>query len=285
MKMLSIIICSRTQNISENLSENIKNTIGCEYELIVIDNSENKYSIFEAYNLGIVKSKGEYLCMMHDDVLLHTIAWGGIVNTIFKDDNEIGLIGVAGATIKTKSPSAWWDCPENQRVMNIIQHFPNQTTEEWNCGFGYRSVIKVAAIDGVFMAMRRDNQICFDSTMHGFHNYDLNISFEYIKKGYKIVVTNEVLLEHFSLGIVNEAWFRSTYALHKKYRKLLPLGKCEKANCNKLEVINAKHFIEESLKYGLHTIAIAVWMQLFCLNPITQYHYSFWKRIIKEKLC
>ena len=283
--MISIIICSRTQNISENLSENIKNTIGCEYELIVIDNSENKYSIFEAYNLGIVKSKGEYLCMVHDDVLLHTIGWGGIVNTIFKDDNEIGLIGVAGATIKTKSPSAWWDCPEDQRVMNIVQHFPNQTTEEWNCGFVYGSVIKVAAIDGVFMAMRKDNHICFDGTMNGFHNYDLNISFEYIKKGYKIVVTNEVLLEHFSLGVVNEAWVRSTYAIHKKYGKLLPLGKCEKAYSEKLEVINAKHFIEESFKYGLHTIAIAVWAQLFYLNPLTKYHYKFWKRILKEKLC
>jgi hypothetical protein len=34
-----------------------KLTIGCEYELIIIDNSENKYSIYEAYNLGIERYK------------------------------------------------------------------------------------------------------------------------------------------------------------------------------------------------------------------------------------
>jgi hypothetical protein len=45
--MISIIICSRTQTISSDLFENIKDTIGCDYELVVIDNSENTYSIFD----------------------------------------------------------------------------------------------------------------------------------------------------------------------------------------------------------------------------------------------
>jgi hypothetical protein len=52
--------------------------IGCEYESIIIDNSENRYSIFEAYNLGIDKSKYEYLCLMHDDILIYTIEWVGL---------------------------------------------------------------------------------------------------------------------------------------------------------------------------------------------------------------
>ena len=44
--MISIIICSRTERINYDLSENIKKSVGCDYELIIIDNSENKYSIF-----------------------------------------------------------------------------------------------------------------------------------------------------------------------------------------------------------------------------------------------
>ena len=67
--MISIIICCRIQTINKDLSENIKNTVGCDYELIVIDNSQNSYSIFEAYNLGIERSNGDYLCFIHDDIL------------------------------------------------------------------------------------------------------------------------------------------------------------------------------------------------------------------------
>jgi glycosyltransferase involved in cell wall biosynthesis len=283
--MISIIICSRVKTISSTLSKNIKDTIGCAYELIVVDNSENRYSIFEAYNLGIEKSEGEYLCCIHDDIFIHTIGWGNSINLIFNVDKNVGLIGVASAKVKTKVPSAWWDCPEEEKVINIIQHFSNKEKENWQFGFENGLTTEVVVIDGVFMAMRKDKYIRFDNKMKGFHNYDLNISFEYIKKGYKIVVTNEVLLEHFSLGILNEAWVRSTYTIHKRYNKLLPLGKHEKPISKNLEVANAKRFIEESFKYSLNTIAISVWMKLFCLNPVSKYHFKFWKRILKQKLC
>ena len=65
--MISIIICSRTATISKKLSANIAETISCDYELVIVDNSENKYSIFNAYNIGIKRSKGKYLCFVHDD--------------------------------------------------------------------------------------------------------------------------------------------------------------------------------------------------------------------------
>jgi glycosyltransferase involved in cell wall biosynthesis len=283
--MLSIIICSRTQNISACLFKNIKNTVGLEYELIVIDNSENTFSIFEAYNLGIERSKNDYLCFIHDDVLFHTKNWGNIINTIFNNDNKIGLIGVAGAKIKTKVPSAWWNCSEDQKAINIIQHFSNKNKENWSFGFENDKNTEVVAIDGVFMAMRKNKQIHFDSEMKGFHNYDLNISFEWKKKGFIIIVTNEILLEHFSLGILNESWVRSTYKIHQRYKKLLPLGISEKLINKKVEVKIAESFIAESFKHSLTIIAISVWVQLFCLYPISTYHFRFWKRIIKEKLC
>jgi len=279
--MVSIIICSRENTISQELSVNIAETVSCAYELIVIDNSKNIYSIFEAYNLGIDRSNGEYLCFMHDDIFIHSGGWGNTIQNIFSDDRQIGLIGVAGAKIKTKMPSAWWDCPEDQKVIHIIQHYPNQEKEIVKLGFGTEQYVEAVAIDGVFMAMRRDNRIRFNTKMTGFHNYDLNISFEYKKHGYKIIVTNKILTEHFSLGTLNEAWVRSTHKIHDIYIKLLPLSNREKLLSKKIEVANAKQFIDESLKYGLNKIAISVWMQLFRLNPISKYHYRFWKRILK----
>jgi hypothetical protein len=51
--MISLVICSRTSQLNESLRQNIDETIGVEYELVLIDNSKNELSIFEAYNKGI----------------------------------------------------------------------------------------------------------------------------------------------------------------------------------------------------------------------------------------
>ena len=75
--LISLIICSRKADISEELKQNIAETIGCEYELCVIDNSRNEYSIFSAYNEGVRRAKGDILCFMHEDVLFRTNKWGG----------------------------------------------------------------------------------------------------------------------------------------------------------------------------------------------------------------
>ncbi len=282
--MISIIICSRKKEINSGLSENIINTIGCEYELIVIDNSENKYSIFEAYNLGIERSTGDYLCFMHDDIILHTLGWGTIIDRVFKKDPQIGLIGIAGSTAKTKAPSAWWDCAEDEKVINIIQHFPTKEKEIWNFGFEKEQNTEVVAIDGVFMVMQRDKLLYFNTDMKGFHNYDLNISFECKKQGYKIIVTNEIVLEHFSSGVLNEAWVGSTYTIHKLYKEVLPLMINANAIGKETEEANVKRFLEECFKYGLTKITILVWIQLFCLRPKSNYHYRFWKRLVRAKV-
>jgi hypothetical protein len=42
--------------------------------------------------------------------------------------------------------------------------------------------IEVVVVDGIFM--EKNSRLRFSSEMKGFHNYDLNISFEYKKNGY-----------------------------------------------------------------------------------------------------
>ena len=282
--MISIIICSRTKTISVNLIENIKKTIGCEYELVVIDNSENTYSIFEAYNEGIEKSKGDYLCMIHDDICFQTIGWGNVINQILINNEKIGLIGVAGAKVKTKMASTWWDNYEGQGVINIIQHHKNKEKEIHNSGFENEQDVNVVVIDGVFMAMRRDSRILFHPKMKGFHAYDLNISFEYMKYGYEIIVTNKILLEHFSSGVINETWIEASYKIHNLYKKELPLFVSGQFVTKAHEIINAQRFINKSLNLGFIKIAISVWFQLFLLEPFSKYNFRFWKRIIKNDL-
>ena len=48
--MISIIVCSKFPTLSKELLDNISQTVGTDYEIVSIDNSQAKYSIFEAYN-------------------------------------------------------------------------------------------------------------------------------------------------------------------------------------------------------------------------------------------
>ena len=93
--MISIIICSREKTRASQLKKNIQDTIGTEFETIIIDNSENKHSITQAYNIGIDQSKFDYLCFIHEDIEFKTSNWGNIL-TSHIDKNPQGIVGVAG---------------------------------------------------------------------------------------------------------------------------------------------------------------------------------------------
>jgi len=275
--MISIIICSRAQKISPVLSQNIEETIGCAYEFIFIDNSENTYSIFEAYNLGIKKSKGNFWCFMHDDIFIHTNNWGLELIKIFESDSKIGLIGVAGAKIKTKMPSAWFDCPESQKLI-YLQHYDKKLIKLRETGWENEKYGDVAIIDGVFMVGKKDESIKFDERLNGFHNYDLYLSLTYRKENYKVIVTRSVLLEHFSNGKIDKSWYKSTLQFDFFYRKCLPI-KVENPLIAKelkiLEFINGKQFCVNLLHYNLTSSAIKYWFRLLLLNPFSNFHLRF----------
>ncbi len=273
--MISVIICSRSQKIPEELSNNIESTINCEFEWVIIDNSKRNLTIFEAYNIGIERSKGAILCFMHDDILIHTMDWGNTLLKLFQTSDRIGLIGVAGSVIKTKAPSAWTDCKEEQKIISIVQHFPNKDKEHWNNGFENQSLVEVVAIDGVFMAMRRDSRFRMNEDLKGFHNYDLNVSLEYKKYGYEIMVTNQVLIEHFSIGNMNRDWVVSTASIHQLYKHMLPLCVGKSVLERALEIENTKIFILKSIRFSEFKLAISAWMDLLILHPFVVLNLKF----------
>ncbi|MBZ4036563.1 glycosyltransferase family protein [Flavobacterium sp. 17A] len=279
--MLSIIICSRTKSISNDLVNNINQTIGIEHELVVIDNSNNEYSIFEAYNIGLTQSKNQLICFLHDDIHFITQNWGKIVVEIFQKNKDIGLIGIAGAKSKTKMPSAWWDCANEDLYMNIYQHLRDGRKEHWYKGFTNNALEDVVAIDGVFMAARKDNSIIFNTKLSGFHNYDLNFSFEYLKNRYRVVVTKEILLEHLSIGILNESWYKSTLQIHELYRNFLPLNKSNYDSSKKYEFINGARFLDHLLKLKLKKQAFYLWIKLFKIKPASKFQFKFFKSLFQ----
>ncbi|MGM1056436.1 MAG: glycosyltransferase [Bacteroidota bacterium] len=277
---ISVVICSRNGAVSKALIANIKNTIGLENEIIIIDNTANKYSIFQAYNLGLDRSQKDIVCFLHEDILFHTQNWGKILRDIFLSDPLAGLIGIAGGKIKCSMPSAWWDSGKN--AVHIIQHFNHKPEELRKNGFEDLVTLEVAAIDGVFMVMRRNKSIRFDERLKGFHNYDLHLSMLHHMLKKKVLVTDKILIEHFSHGNLNRAWYESTSFFHKLYKKNLPVvrGNFSKSTLKKKEITVGFRFINGLVQNKLYKDAFYWWYQIFKLAPFSRYHLKFLIKLV-----
>lgn len=195
--MISIIICSRNSNISSELRQNIAETIGCEHELVIIDNSTNNYSIFNAYNEGVKRSKGEILCFSHDDILFHSTSWGISIEELFKDDS-IGEIGVIGTHFLPAAPMYWWASPFISQYSINNDNGKASINDTRNYFKGH--IADVVAVDGVcfFIPKALFSSIRFDNkTYNGFHAYDMDISMQVQSLGKRVCVTDLLTVEHF----------------------------------------------------------------------------------------
>ena len=226
--MISIIICSRKTDISQELKDNIAATIGCEYELC---NSRNEYNIFTAYNEGVCRAKGEVLCFMHEDVLFHSECWGGIVNDYFADCKDAGLLGVIGGQFIPDTPSSYWE--GGTQVGAVIQGYK----DEKGCYQTYIEGSKpkelyseVVAVDGLFICIPKNlfdlKVLAWDSeTFHGFHCYDMDICYQVVNNGKKVMIARDILIEHQSPGNTDSVYCEQSQLLYNKWRNFLPIIK------------------------------------------------------------
>lgn len=287
MVNVSVVICSREPALIESLKVNIEATIGCEYEIIVVDNFSNKYSIFNAYNVGIEKSIGNILCFVHEDVLFHTCDWGKKLKNIFAQNLQIGIVGIAGSKIISDVPSGWWEQPSKALVKNILQHRPDGRVEHLNNGFEDENEQEVAVIDGVFMCLRRDSRIKFNENLKGFHNYDQSICLDYLEKDYQIVVTNQILLEHLSNGTIDSRWLNATCEFYRLYQKHLPKVIGDAGLGNKERVQQISRFIFHCKNTGNAKLAFTFWAKLLKkepLHPDHKNHLRYFLNFVRTKL-
>jgi hypothetical protein len=239
--MISIVICSLNQKLTDDLKKNISNTIGVEYEIIVINNENSQHSIFSAYNIGVKRSKGSIICFCHEDIKFHTKDWGKNINRHFLD-KDIGMIGIIGANIYPKSPSPWWsDHDVVDHLVNVIQHWPQSNTNHnpyskpydgnENISIDYSNPTgevraQASGLDGLWFCIKKElfDKIEFDEkTYSGFHFYDSDISLQ-VQQHAKIYVVFDILLEHFSAGDVNSGkWVEACIAFNRKWKDYLPI--------------------------------------------------------------
>lgn len=218
--MFSLIICSRNENISEELRKNIALSIGKYlYEIIVVDNSKNEYNIFQAYNVGVKKARYAYLCFMHEDILYLTDDWGKIIIEEFKNP-EIGMLGVVGGQYVGKYQTYWFDSG-----FNIGQFYDNNKNSwKWPKSISGSDVV---AIDGLWMCIRRElfmqNKLEWDTKNYkGFHFYDMDMSMQVLHSGYRIKIAEGLLIQHISFGKLGRTFWMSCIRFHRKWNYFLP---------------------------------------------------------------
>ncbi len=249
--MISIIICARKSDIAETLRQNIESTIGLVHEIIVINNSENKYNIFSAYNEGVRLSKFPFLLFMHDDVLMHTDHWGDKLLQHFNDE-KVGAVGIAGTPYLSYAPGGWWS--NGMGHLYLLQsNKPGQAPEFQNIFPKNSSEENVVVLDGVWFCIRKSlfDVIRFDDkTFNGFHFYDADISVQISRAGYRLLCINDILLHHLSMGVLDKKWVDNAYIFHKKWKSQLPLATVDYGlawQC-KIEQRSVKEFIDTQLQ-------------------------------------
>lgn len=229
--MLSIIVSSYQKDYFDQFSENVNLTIGENfvYEIIQIWNP-GAMGICEAYNKGAEQAKYDNLLFVHEDVFFETEDWGKILCNYLRED-KTGCLGIAGSSIKTLFPTAWWEIKEND-FLHLNQKYQNNQIREFRVSENNNEVI---LLDGVFIGVRKNvwKEIKFnENLLKGFHAYDVDFSVRVSKK-YKNYVNNDILITHLSNGNVNKNWFEDIIKVYKESK-----GEMKTFNAKEINRIN-----------------------------------------------
>jgi hypothetical protein len=126
--------------------------------------------------------------------------------------------------------------------------------------------------------MNRNTGITFNDSIDSFHCYDQAISIECFKAGFKIGVTNEILIVHSSTGNINPSWYYSIDKLLTIYKNDLPIKGIGSNIINFQSKVNLYIlYIEGCLQNNLRSIAKKYWLKLIFLKPFSSYHFKFLK--------
>ena len=286
--MISVIVCSINPLLLANLKNNIQSSIGIDYEVICVDNRNDKKGISEVYNEAAKRATFNILCFVHEDVFIHSNNWGISLLKVLSDE-AIGLVGVSGTIYKSNYPSVWSACDQSFYRSNTIQHFKSEEQPVISIINPFnRAVEEVAVLDGVFLATKKsifDSYFFDEKIFKNFHCYDLDISFN-IGTDFRIIVTYDILLEHFSEGSLNRSWVEDSIKLHEKWNQILPreIGEIGIVQKEKSDCISCQNILGQVLKFSFSKRIILKYYFKLILKYRKYNHFNYTKTVLKRLL-
>lgn len=227
--MISLIICSTKKETPQWLVENIKQTIGAEYEIIHIDNSENRFNMCSAYNEGIRRANGDVLCFMHEDIKYYSQDWGKSIERHMQNP-DVSMLGVFGSTVVPKDFDFRFSgfttghlIQRTVRISNPKEYVLDGVNWDVNA-----PLMNVAMVDGCWFCIKAslfkgDNPIRFDDkTFDSFHLYDCDICMQVNERKKGIYLVSDIVLEHFSEGVFADGYLDGINKFFSKWADSLP---------------------------------------------------------------
>jgi len=285
--MISIIVSSYKSENFLTFSQNVKETIGdIIYEIVKIENP-GIMGICEAYNIGIEKSQFSYFCFCHDDILFRTQNWGEKLIFAFQDNPDIGLIGCAGSTYKAWVPSGWASPQESSLIkLNLIQTKNDGRKLKFISANMLKKLEPVVSLDGCWLCTKKEitEEFRFDErTFRNYHCYDIDYSLQVFSK-YKVVVIQDILIEHCSDGNFSSSWLNETYKLHAKWKELPKKVQDLTPNQISEQEMNAYSFLlAKTLELGTNRIQLL--KVLFSLYLVKLLGIGKWLQLFKWTFC
>jgi len=106
--MISVVCVYNSEEILKNVLLKSLDTQTIKFELITLDNRDNRYSsAAEALNYGGGKAKGEYIMFVHQDMWLGSNSWLDEVEKCLESIPDLGIAGVAGMIEKGRNWEDW----------------------------------------------------------------------------------------------------------------------------------------------------------------------------------
>ena len=141
-------------------------------------------SMTAAYNEGMTSSDAKYKVYLHQDVFILNRNFIADILDIFAQDSNIGMIGLIGG-VNLPSNAVYWNAWNVGRTIadNVFLTF------DINCN-PLEKYMEVEAIDGMIMITQHDIKWRED-LFTGWDYYDSSQSFEFRRKGFKVVVPRQ----------------------------------------------------------------------------------------------
>ena len=208
MSISVICVYNNKKQYEEQLVASLANQ-DCEYELIGIDNTDNKFSSAAgALNYGVNQSKGDVLIFSHQDIYIKG----------FSELNRFSEM-VAGLPVGNIVGTQGAKYPSKNHISNITSG--EKYISDNVCDFT-EELYEVDCVDEGFFGIKREtwNKHRFDEKLcDDWHLYSVELCLNAKNNGYKVYVC-PINLHHFSKGKITISYMKGMKRLCAKYRRM-----------------------------------------------------------------